>query len=86
MKSLTADETRSYRSMGARRAMEEGDLACSVSGDRLRCGRGPRNTDNEVTKKVGDEGWADGEPLVFFATTRRRSWRRGRTRPATRSR
>ena len=25
-----------------------------------------RNTDNEVTKKYGDQGSADGEPLVFF--------------------
>ncbi len=27
-----------------------------------------RNTDNEVTKKYGDEGSADGEPLVFFCS------------------
>lgn len=27
-----------------------------------------KNTDNEVTKTYGDQGSADGEPMVFFAT------------------
>lgn len=50
----------------ALRAMDEGDLAWI--GFKVVCDAAEacRNTDNEVTKKYGDVGSADGEPLVFF--------------------
>ena len=66
--------------------MDEGDLAWIGFKVVYDAAEACRNTDNEVTKKYGDVGSADGEPLVFFCNARRRSWRRGRTRPATRSR
>lgn len=50
----------------ALRAMDEGDLAWigfKVVYDEAEA---QRNTDNEVTKKYGDVGSADGDPLVFF--------------------
>lgn len=50
----------------ALRAMEEGDLAWLgfkvVYDEAAACA----NTDNEVTKKYGEAGSADGRPLVFF--------------------
>ncbi|MFR3092794.1 MAG: xanthine dehydrogenase, partial [Eggerthella lenta] len=46
--------------------MEEGDLAWLGFKIVYDADAAQRNTDNEVTKKYGDEGSADGEPLVFF--------------------
>ena len=46
--------------------MEEGDLAWLGFKIVYDADEAQRNTDNEVTKKYGDEGSADGEPLVFF--------------------
>ena len=50
----------------ALRALDEGDLAwlgfkVVYDAEEAQC-----NTDNEVTKKYGDVGSADGRPLVFF--------------------
>ena len=45
---------------------EEGDLAWLGFKIVYDADAAQRNTDNEVTKKYGDEGSADGEPLVFF--------------------
>ena len=50
----------------ALRALDEGDLAwlgfkVVYDAEEAQC-----NTDNEVTKKYGDMGSADGRPLVFF--------------------
>ena len=50
----------------ALRAMDEGDLAWLGFKVVYDPEEAVRNTDNEVTKKYGDEGSADGEPLVFF--------------------
>lgn len=48
------------------RAMDEGDLAWLGFKVVYDPAEAVKNTDNEVTKKYGDEGSADGEPLVFF--------------------
>ena len=50
----------------ALRAMGEGDLAWLGFKAVYDAGEARRNIDNEVTKKYGDAGSADGEPLVFF--------------------
>lgn len=50
----------------ALRAMDEGDLAWIGFKVVYDADEACRNTDNEVTKKYGDVGSADGEPLVFF--------------------
>lgn len=50
----------------ALRAMDEGDLAWIGFKVVYDAAEAQRNTDNEVTKKYGDVGSADGEPLVFF--------------------
>lgn len=50
----------------ALRAMDEGDLAWIGFKVVYDVAEAVRNTDNEVTKKYGDVGSADGEPLVFF--------------------
>lgn len=50
----------------ALRAMDEGDLAWLGFKVVYDACEAQRNTDNEVTKKYGDVGSADGEPLVFF--------------------
>lgn len=50
----------------ALRAMDEGDLAWIGFKVVYDAAEACRNTDNEVTKKYGDVGSADGEPLVFF--------------------
>ena len=50
----------------ALRAMDEGDLAWIGFKVVYDAAEAVRNTDNEVTKKYGDVGSADGEPLVFF--------------------
>lgn len=61
---LTADDVPTFER--ALRAMEEGDLAWLGFKIVYDADEAQRNTDNEVTKKYGDEGSADGEPLVFF--------------------
>ena len=48
------------------RAIDEGDLAWLGFKVVWDADLAQRNTDNEVTKKYGDVGSADGEPLVFF--------------------
>ena len=48
------------------RAIDEGDLAWIGFKVVYDAERAQANTDNEVTKKYGDQGSADGEPLVFF--------------------
>ena len=48
------------------RAVDEGDLAWLGFKVIYDAAEAQRNTDNEVTKKYGDQGSADGEPLVFF--------------------
>ena len=63
-KSLTADDAPTFER--ALRAMEEGDLAWLGFKIVYDADAAQRNTDNEVTKKYGDQGSADGEPLVFF--------------------
>lgn len=50
----------------ALRAMDEGDLAWIGFKVVYDAAEAVRNTDNEVTKKYGAVGSADGEPLVFF--------------------
>lgn len=60
-KSLTADDAPTFER--ALRAMEEGDLAWLGFKIVYDADAAQRNTDNEVTKKYGDEGSADGEPL-----------------------
>lgn len=50
----------------ALRAMDEGDLAWIGFKVVYDAAEACRNTDNEVTKKYGAVGSADGEPLVFF--------------------
>lgn len=50
----------------AARAMEEGDLAWVGFKVVWDGAAAVSNTDNEVTKKYGDVGSADGESLVFF--------------------
>ena len=63
-RSLTADDIPTFER--ALRAMEEGDLAWLGFKIVYDADAAQRNTDNAVTKKYGDEGSADGEPLVFF--------------------
>lgn len=63
-RSLTADDIPTFER--ALRAMEEGDLAWLGFKIVYDADEAQRNTDNEVTKKYGDAGSADGEPLVFF--------------------
>ena len=48
------------------RAVDEGDLAWIGFKVVWDAQVAQQNTDNEVTKKYGDVGSADGEPLVFF--------------------
>ncbi|RDB54715.1 xanthine dehydrogenase [Paraeggerthella hongkongensis] len=48
------------------RAIDEGDLAWIGFKVIYDAQQAQANTDNEVTKKYGDQGSADGEPLVFF--------------------
>ena len=50
----------------ALRAIDEGDLAWLGFKVVYDSTEAQRNVDNEVTKKYGDVGSADGEPLVFF--------------------
>lgn len=50
----------------ALRAMEEGDLAWLGFKVVFDPKAAQENVDNEVTKKYGDQGSADGLPLVFF--------------------
>ena len=50
----------------ALRAMDEGDLAWLGFKVVYDAAEAQANTDNEVTKKYGETGSADGEPLVFF--------------------
>ena len=50
----------------ALRAIDEGDLAWLGFKVVYDAQLATSNTDNEVTKKYGDVGSADGEPLVFF--------------------
>lgn len=50
----------------AARAMDEGELAWLGFKVVYDPAEAVENTDNEVTKKYGDVGSADGEPLVFF--------------------
>ena len=63
-RSLTVDDAATFER--ALRAMEEGDLAWLGFKIVYDADEAQRNTDNEVTKKYGDAGSADGEPLVFF--------------------
>lgn len=62
--SLTAADLPTFER--ALRAMDEGDLAWLGFKIVYDADEAQRNTDNEVTKKYGDTGSADGEPLVFF--------------------
>lgn len=62
--SLTAADIPTFER--ALRAMEEGDLAWLGFKIVYDADEAVRNTDNEVTKKYGDTGSADGRPLVFF--------------------
>ena len=50
----------------ALRAIDEGDLAWLGFKIVYDGARAVANTDNEVTKKYGEAGSADGDPLVFF--------------------
>ncbi len=82
--SLTADDAPTFER--ALRAMDEGDLAWLGFKIVYDADEAQRNTDNEVTKKYGDEGRPTASRSCSSATTRRRSWLRGRTRRATCSR
>ena len=62
--SLTADDAIVFER--AVQAIDEGDLAWIGFKIVYDAAEAMRNTDNEVTKKYGDTGSADGEPLVFF--------------------
>ena len=62
--SLTAADIPTFER--AVRAIEEGDLAWLGFKVVWDATLAQENTDNEVTKKYGDVGSADGEPLVFF--------------------
>ncbi len=62
--SLTAADIPTFER--ALRALDEGDLAWLGFKIVYDADEAQRNTDNEVTKKYGDVGSADGEPLVFF--------------------
>ena len=50
----------------ALRALDEGDLAWLGFKVVYDAAAAQANVDNEVTKKYGEAGSADGEPLVFF--------------------
>ena len=50
----------------ALRALDESDLAWLGFKVVYDADEAVRNTDNEVTKKYGEQGSADGQPLVFF--------------------
>ncbi len=63
-RSLTKDDIPTFQR--ALQAMEEGDLAWLGFKVVYDPAAAVANTDNEVTKKYGDQGSADGEPLVFF--------------------
>ncbi len=63
-KSLTKADIPTFER--AIRAVDEGDLAWLGFKVIYDAAEAQRNTDNEVTKKYGDQGSADGEPLVFF--------------------
>ena len=62
--SLTAADIPTFQR--ALRAMEEGDLAWLGFKVVYDATAAQGNVDNEVTKKYGDQGSADGQPLVFF--------------------
>lgn len=62
--SLTAADIPTFKR--ALRALDQGDLAWIGFKIVYDADEAVRNTDNEVTKKYGDAGSADGEPLVFF--------------------
>lgn len=62
--SLTAADIPTFER--ALRALDEGDLAWLGFKVVYDPAEAVRNTDNEVTKKYGDVGSADGQPLVFF--------------------
>ncbi len=61
---LTADDAPVFER--AARAMEEGDLAWLGFKVVWDAAAAQANTDNEVTKKYGDVGSADGRGMVFF--------------------
>ncbi len=63
-KSLTVADIPTFER--AIRAIDEHDLAWLGFKVVWNAGEAVSNTDNEVTKKYGDQGSADGEPLVFF--------------------
>ena len=62
--SLTAADIPTFER--ALRALDEGDLAWLGFKIVYDADQAQANTDNEVTKKYGDQGSADGQPLVFF--------------------
>ena len=63
-KSLTEADVPTFER--AIRAIDEHDLAWLGFKVVYSAEEAVSNTDNEVTKKYGDQGSADGEPLVFF--------------------
>lgn len=63
-RSLTAEDIPTFQR--ALRAIDEGDLAWLGFKVVYDAAAAQSNVDNEVTKKYGDVGSADGEPLVFF--------------------
>ncbi len=62
--SLTAADIDTFKR--ALRAMDEGDLAWLGFKVVYDPAKATANVDNEVTKKYGEQGSADGQPLVFF--------------------
>lgn len=62
--SLTAADIPTFQR--ALRALDEGDLAWLGFKVVFDPAAAVGNVDNEVTKKYGEQGSADGEPLVFF--------------------
>ncbi len=62
--SLSPDDIPTFER--ALRAIDEDDLAWIGFKVIYDSGQAVGNVDNEVTKKYGDQGSADGEPLVFF--------------------
>ncbi len=63
-RSLTKADIATFERAAA--AMDEGDLAWLGFKIVYDAAEAVANTDNEVTKKYGETGSADGEPLVFF--------------------
>lgn len=63
-RTLTAADVPTFER--ALKAMDEGDLAWLGFKWVYDANAAQENTDNEVTKKYGDVGSADGQPLVFF--------------------